>query len=255
MLAESTLYRDLAYVFVAAVLGGFVAWRLRQPLIIGYVLGGIAVGPFTPGPTVSDVHTLELLAEIGVILLMYSIGIEFSIQDLLEVKWVSLIGGPLGLVAVILLTLALGRLLGWSTTESIVIGASVSLASTMVLSRLLIDRGELHSQHGRAMIGITLVDDLAFVIMIVLLPSLEHSYPEPILEHWLRLWKGLADPSANCVHHGQGSPLGDGARVASGKSRASGSGFPGSRIYDRGCDASSRTIPRSGSILGWNGCQ
>ena len=172
MLAESTLYRDLAYVFVAAVLGGFAAWRLRQPLIIGYVLGGIVVGPFTPGPTVSDIHTLELLAEIGVILLMYSIGIEFSIRDLLEVKCVSLIGGPLGLVAVIFLTLALGRLLGWSTMESIVIGASVSLASTMVLSRLLMDRGELHSQQGRAMIGITLVDDLAFVIMIVLLPSL-----------------------------------------------------------------------------------
>lgn len=172
MPADSTLYRDLAYVFAAAAMGGFVAWRLRQPLVIGYVLGGIVVGPFTAGPTISDFHTLELLAEIGVILLMYSIGIEFSFRDLLEVKWFSLIGGPLGMALVIFLGLGVGRLLGWSTTESLVIGASASLASTMVLSRLLMDRGELRSQHGRAMIGITLVDDLAFVIMIVLLPTL-----------------------------------------------------------------------------------
>ena len=79
---------------------------------------------------------------------------------------------PLGILAVIALALAVGQLLGWSTSQSIVIGAVVSLASTMVLSRLLMDRGELHSQHGRVMIGITLVDDLAFVVMTVLLPTL-----------------------------------------------------------------------------------
>jgi CPA2 family monovalent cation:H+ antiporter-2 len=172
MVAESVLYRDLAYVFVAAVLGGVVAQRLRQPPIMGYVLGGILIGPFTPGPTVSDIHGLELFAEIGVILLMYSIGIEFSFRDLLRVKWVALIGGPLGLLFVIALTLIVGWPLGWSILQSITIGAVTSLASTMVLSRLLIDRGELHSEQGRVMIGITLVDDLAFVVMIVLIPVL-----------------------------------------------------------------------------------
>ena len=172
MTSDHALYRDLAYVFIAALLGGVIAKRLRQPLIIGYVLGGIFIGPFTPGPTISDIHVLELFAEIGVILLMYSIGIDFSIRDLLQVKWVSLIGGPLGILAVIALSMAMGRLLGWSTLQSIAIGAVVSLASTMVLSRLLMDRGELHSQHGRVMIGITLVDDLVFVVMTVLLPAL-----------------------------------------------------------------------------------
>jgi len=171
MAAESVLYRDLAYVFVAAVLGGVLARRLRQPLIIGYVLGGIIIGPFTPGPTLSDIHGLELFAEIGVILLMYSIGIEFSFRDLLQVKWVALLGGPLGLLAVIVLALIVGRPLGWSILQSITIGAVTSLASTMVLSHLLIDRAELHTQHGRVMIGITLVDDLAFVVIIVLLPA------------------------------------------------------------------------------------
>jgi len=171
-MTDSIVYRDLAYVFGAALLGGLVARRLRQPLIIGYVIGGILVGPFTPGPTVTQMHFLELLAEVGVILLMYSIGIEFSLRDLLEVKWVSLVGGPLGIVAVIGLALAAGRLMGWTTLQSVAIGAVVSLASTMVLTRLLMDRGELHSQQGRAMVGITLVDDLVFVVMTVLLPSL-----------------------------------------------------------------------------------
>ena len=172
MAAEAVLYRDLAYVFVAAVLGGLIAKRLGQPTIMGYVLGGIVIGPFTPGPTLSDIHVLELFAEIGVILLMYSIGIEFSFRDLLRVKWVALIGGPVGLLVVIALAVLVGRLLGWNILESLTIGAVTSLASTMVLSQLLIDRGELHSEHGRVMIGITLVDDLAFVIMIVLVPVL-----------------------------------------------------------------------------------
>src|SRR5690349_23871739 len=132
MAADAVLYRDLAYVIVAAVLGGLIAKRLGQPLIMGYVAGGILIGPFTPGPTLSDIHVLELFAEIGVILLMYSIGIEFSFRDLLEVKWVALIGGPLGLVLVIALAILLGWLLGWNISQSIVIGAVTSLASTMV---------------------------------------------------------------------------------------------------------------------------
>ena len=172
MAAEAVLYRDLAYVFVAAVLGGLIAKRLGQPLIMGYVAGGILIGPFTPGPTLSDIHVLELFAEIGVILLMYSIGIEFSFRDLLRVKWVALIGGPVGLLIVIALAVLVGRLLSWNMLESLTIGAVTSLASTMVLSQLLIDRGELRSEHGRVMIGITLVDDLAFVLMIVLVPVL-----------------------------------------------------------------------------------
>ena len=172
MAAEAVLYRDLAYVFVAAVLGGLIAKRLGQPLIMGYVAGGVLIGPFTPGPTLSDIHVLELFAEIGVILLMYSIGIEFSFRDLLRVKWVALIGGPVGLLVVIALAVLVGRLLGWNILESLTIGTVTSLASTMVLSQLLIDRGELHSEHGRVMIGITLVDDLAFVLMIVLVPVL-----------------------------------------------------------------------------------
>jgi len=80
---EANFYRELAYVFGAALVGGAAAKALRQPLIVGYVLGGILIGPFTPGPTISEIHQFEILAEIGVILLMYSIGLEFSFQELL----------------------------------------------------------------------------------------------------------------------------------------------------------------------------
>jgi len=171
---EATFFRDLAYVFGAAVVGGAVAKVLRQPLILGYVLGGFLIGPFTPGPTLSGIHEFEVLAEIGVILLMYSIGLEFSFGELLEVKWVAIFGGPLGILLSVGLGAGTGWLMGWGTIQGIAVGAIVSVASTMVLPRLLADRGELRSPHGNVMIGITLVEDLAVVVLTVLLPSLSH---------------------------------------------------------------------------------
>ena len=191
MTADPVLYRDLAYVFVAAVAGGLVARKLHQPLILGYVAGGVVVGPFTPGLRLSDVHELELLAEVGVILLMYSIGIEFSIRDLLRVKWVALLGGPLGILLSILLGFGVGWMSGWSTAQSIAVGAAVSVASTMVLSRLLIDGGELQSDHGRVMIGITLVEDFAVVALTILLPTLGAVDKGQLLAVGLAMGKGL----------------------------------------------------------------
>ena len=169
------LFRDLTYIFVAAVLGGLVAWRLRLPLIIGFVLGGIAISPFTPGPHLSDLHTFEVLAEVGVVLLMFSIGVEFSMRELMQVRSVALIGGPIGILLLVLSAFGIGRLVGWSGTESLVIGAAVSVASTMVLARLLSDSGRLATTYGRAMIGITLVEDLAVICMTVVIPLLGNS--------------------------------------------------------------------------------
>ena len=188
---EPTLFRDLAYVFAAALAGGLLARLARQPLIIGYVLAGVLVGPFTPGPTLADVHTLELMAEIGVILLMYSIGIEFSLRELAKIKWVALLGGPLGLLLTIALTAATGKLLGWGLRQSLAIGATICVASTMVLSRLLMDRGELGSLHGQLMIGITLVEDLAVVVLTVLLPALGPSAGPRLAAVALDLGKAL----------------------------------------------------------------
>jgi monovalent cation:H+ antiporter-2, CPA2 family len=172
MEANTILFRDLTYIFLAAVLGGMLAWRLRLPLILGFIFGGIAVSPFTPGPHLSNLHTFEVFAEVGVVLLMFSIGVEFSIPDLLRVKWVALAGAPLGILLIVGIAAAAAKFLGWSLTEGAVIGATVSVASTMVLARLLRDTGELATTRGRVMIGITLVEDLAVICMTVILPVL-----------------------------------------------------------------------------------
>jgi CPA2 family monovalent cation:H+ antiporter-2 len=170
MEADPLLFRDLTYVFLAAVLGGLLAWRLKLPLILGFVVGGVVISPFTPGPQLSDLRTFEIFAEIGVVLLMFSIGVEFSIPDLLRVKWVALGGGALGILMSISLALLASWIAGWGPIQGIVMGATISVASTMVMARLLSDRGALGTTYGRVMIGITLVEDLAVVLMTVVLP-------------------------------------------------------------------------------------
>jgi len=181
MVDDPLFVRDLAYVIGAALIGGVLAWLARQPLILGYVVGGVIIGPFTPGPTVSDVHTFEQFAEVAVVLLMFSIGIEFSLRDLLRVKWIALVGGPLGIVLSIALSLAVGSAFGWPLAQGIALGAIVSVASTMVLARLLLDQQALDTSLGRVMIGITLVEDLAVVILTVILPALGVLTPDRLI--------------------------------------------------------------------------
>jgi monovalent cation:H+ antiporter-2, CPA2 family len=128
MEADPILFRDLTYIFIAAVCGGLLAWRLRLPVIVGFVLGGIVISPFTPGPQLSDLHSFEVFAEVGVVLLMFSIGGECSVPDLIRVKWVGLLGAPTGILLMLAMGLGVGKLLGWSFTEGLVIGAAVSRA-------------------------------------------------------------------------------------------------------------------------------
>ena len=179
---HSEIFKELSYVFIAAIAGGALAWKLRQPLILGYVVAGIAISPFTPGPSIHDPRTFQVIAEVGVVFLMFSIGLEFSVEELASVKWVALVGGPLGIVLSGALGAAIGWLLGWGLLRGFVIGLIVSVASTMVLSRLLIDGGELQSQHGRVMIGITLVEDLAVVVLTILMPVLVSINPQHLLD-------------------------------------------------------------------------
>ena len=175
MVAHTLIFRDIAMVFTAALICGLLAWRLRQPLILGYVLAGLILSPFTPGLRVHDVHTFEIMAEIGVILLMFSVGIEFSIPDLLRVKWVALAGAPLGILLSIALGVGAGMLMGWPLLQGIAVGSIICVASTMVMMRLLMDRGELSTEAGRVMITLTLVEDLAVIILTVILPGLAAS--------------------------------------------------------------------------------
>ena len=191
MEANPVLFRDLTYIFLAAVAGGLIAWRLRLPLLLGFVVGGIVISPFTPGPKLSDLHSFEVFAEVGVVLLMFSIGVEFSIPDLMRVKWVALVGGPIGILIIIGLAMVVAKLGVWSMTQGVVIGASVSVASTMVLARLLSDSGKLGTTFGRVMIGITLVEDLAVVCMTVVLPIFSGSEESRIVKATWTLGKAL----------------------------------------------------------------
>ena len=181
MAEHSIIFKELSYVFIAAIVGGVLAWRLRQPLILGYVVAGIALSPFTPGPAVREAHTFQVVAEVGVVFLMFSIGLEFSLNELLEVKWVSLVGGPLGVVLLSWLGAGVGLLLGWGAMRGLVVGMIISVASTMVLSRLLMDSHQLQSTHGKIMIGITLVEDLVVVVLTILMPVLVSLTPHHLL--------------------------------------------------------------------------
>jgi monovalent cation:H+ antiporter-2, CPA2 family len=169
---HSFIFRDIAMVFLGAFICGIIAWRLKQPILLGYVVAGLVLSPLTPGPQVHDVHNFETMAEIGVILLMFSVGIEFSIPELLKVKWVALAGAPLGILLCVGIGVAIGAIAGWPLVQGVAIGCIISVASTMVLMRILMDRGEMSSEHGRLMVTLSLVEDLAVVILTVVLPSL-----------------------------------------------------------------------------------
>src|SRR5690349_20513114 len=155
------IFRDIAMAFAGALVCGFLAWRIRQPILLGYVLAGLILSPLTPGLRVHDVHVFQIMAEAGVVLLMFSVGIEFSIPDLLRVKWVAV---GLGVGA--------GTLMGWPLLQSIAVGSMISVASTMVLIKLLMDRGRLGTNSGRVMVTLTLVEDLFVIILTVVLPGL-----------------------------------------------------------------------------------
>ncbi len=172
---QTHLLTDLGLLLLAALGGGTVAYFLRQPLIVGYILGGILVSPFTPGPQVSNPQAFETFADIGVVLLMFSIGVEFSLQELIRVRKVALVGAPIGIILIILMAFLVGWLLGWPVSQRLVIGATISVCSTMVLLKFLQDRGDVNSTHGRIVVGIALAGDLAVVAMIALLPTLNPS--------------------------------------------------------------------------------
>lgn len=174
---------DLAVVIVAALIGGLIAQQLRQPLILGYILAGAFVGPHSFGVFVRDAHGIELLAEIGVALLLFAIGLEFSLKELRPVRRIALVGTPIQILLSMALGYGAGILLGLDWRQAVWLGALVSLSSTMVLLKTLMAQGRMGTLSSRVMIGILLVQDLAVVPMMILLPTL--SDPESGLQRLL----------------------------------------------------------------------
>jgi CPA2 family monovalent cation:H+ antiporter-2 len=157
-------------IVIAFVFGAF-AQRLRLPPLIGYLLAGVAVGPFTPG-FVADQGLAAELAELGVILLMFGVGLHFSIKELLAVKHIAVPGALVQIAVATLLGLGLAHVMGWSLGGGLVFGLALSVASTVVLLQALQERHLLDTQEGHIAVGWLIVEDLAMVLTLVLIPAL-----------------------------------------------------------------------------------
>jgi monovalent cation:H+ antiporter-2, CPA2 family len=171
MMANQTLIVTIVVGLGLAFVFGAIAHRLRIPLLVGYLIAGVVIGPFTPG-YVADQSLALQLAEVGVILLMFGVGLHFSLHDLLSVSAVA-IPGAIGQMALVsAFGFGLAHVMGWPTGASVVFGLALSVASTVVVLRALQERRLIDTDRGRIIVGWLIVEDLAMVLVLVLLPAL-----------------------------------------------------------------------------------
>jgi CPA2 family monovalent cation:H+ antiporter-2 len=170
-MAQSDYLADLGAALLAALVGGFVARLMRLPLLVGYLVAGIVVGPYTPG-FVADREAVHSVAQLGVVLLMFAIGTHLSLKELRSARRVALIGGGAQILGTISLGFLVALALGWGSYGGLFLGCALALSSTAVMMRLLEERGELGTNHGKAIMAVLVVQDLAVVAMVALLPSL-----------------------------------------------------------------------------------
>jgi CPA2 family monovalent cation:H+ antiporter-2 len=173
MAGELTLILEMVTVLGAATTGGYLASRLGQPVLLGYLLGGMLIGPAGFG-LITLAGEIEVLSKIGVALLLFALGVEFSLKDLLRMRAIALGGGGLQIILTILLGAGLAYLTGWVETipKAIFLGAGLSLSSTAVVLKSLIERNEVQTNHGQIMLAILIVQDLGVGLMLAILPAL-----------------------------------------------------------------------------------
>jgi CPA2 family monovalent cation:H+ antiporter-2 len=167
---DATLITMLAVGLGLAFVFGAVATRLKLSPLVGYLIAGVVVGPFTPG-FVADGHLAQQLAEIGVVLLMFGVGLHFSPKDLLSVRAVAAPATVLQILAMVVAGIAVGMLFGWSLETGVVFGLTISVASTVVSLRTLQERRLMQTERGRLAVGWLVVEDLAMVVILVLIPT------------------------------------------------------------------------------------
>ncbi len=168
---NGSLFLDIVIVLASAFAGGLVARQFHFPILLGYLVAGAIVGPHILG-AVGNLEEVRTLAEFGVVLLLFQVGVEVSLRELRRAGRVVVLGSIFQLMVTISLMYLLGLQLGWSYQQALVFGMVASLSSTMVVLKTLADRGELGSVHGKAMVGILVMQDLAFIPMVAILPSL-----------------------------------------------------------------------------------
>ena len=165
---------SLIFTFVggltAALLFGLIARKLHLSPLVGYLLAGVVVGPYSPG-FVADSHTVEQFAELGVILLMFGVGLHFHLKDLIAVQRVAVPGAVVQISVATVLGVLVGWMFGWSTISGLVFGMAISVASTVVLTRVLEDNQNLHTPSGHVALGWLVVEDLFTILLLVLIPA------------------------------------------------------------------------------------
>jgi len=166
MLAE-LLVRDLAIVLIIAAVVAYIFHRLQQPIVLGYIIAGVIIGPYTPPFSyISQPDIFSSLAELGVILLLFGIGLSFPMKKLLSLGRVSLVVASVEIASMILFSIIAGRLLGWSLTDSLFLGVALASSSTAIIGKCMTDFGKLGESSCDIMLGVLIVEDLAVVVML-----------------------------------------------------------------------------------------
>lgn len=163
---------DLSIIVVAGFIGAIIAQQLKQPLVLGYILAGVLVGPYTGVVPITEIHNIELLAEIGVALLLFGLGLEFSLKELKLVRNIALLGTHIQILITMAFGFVIGRVLGFEAVPSLWLGALLSLSSTMITLKTLMSQGRLGTLSSRVMIGMLIVQDLVVIPMMIVLPTL-----------------------------------------------------------------------------------
>ncbi len=175
MLHEFPLINTLASALGLALILGFLANRLKLPTLVGYILAGILIGPFTPG-FVANSKIASELAEVGIMLLMFGVGLHFSLDDLLKVRKIALPGALLQIIAATVMGAFFALSWGWNLSASLIFGLSLSVASTVVLLRAMEKNGLLQTINGQIAVGWLIVEDLIMVLVLVLLPAIANIF-------------------------------------------------------------------------------
>ncbi|MHB9108642.1 MAG: cation:proton antiporter [Armatimonadota bacterium] len=190
MRLDPALLWDITFVIAAGWLGGALVSRLRLPFVVGYVLAGALIGPFA-FRLVGDSDHVRLLANLGVVFLLFALGVQFQPRELLRLRRVGIGGGLLQVAATVALGFALGMLIGWSPTASLILGFVLAVSSTTVLVKMLQERGEARTQYARVATAISITQDLSTVAMVSVLPALGSLSVAVLPEMGLLLFRAL----------------------------------------------------------------
>src|SRR5690606_20360736 len=167
-----TLLQDLATILVVAAAATLLCHALKQPVVLGYLLAGLLIGPYTPPwPLIEDRHTIESFAEIGLVMLMFGLGLHFSIGKLLKVGRIAVVVALIEVVVMVLLGYLAGRAFGWSAMDALFLGAILSMSSTTIIIKALQDLGMTHRPFAQIIFGTLIVEDIIAIAMLALIST------------------------------------------------------------------------------------